>query len=218
MKNTLFIILVSYSSSVMAGCLPPGQGFLEGKVKEVFHANLGETELKEWMMHPSNGPIRQELREIDRRHKFAPNRLMREELMATSRLKFDQAILNNERPSDMDNFPASGTHSKISSSEGALTLEMSGLSKEELDVLPKEVLTKLDPKIKINYSFPYDKFEYFLTYDGKELPILKALIKVQQDMEKACEQNQFDNKEYNRWYDKTHGGGSSNSAGGASKE
>lgn len=215
MKRFFSIFILSQALPALASeCQPPSQGHLEARVKESFHGKLGETELKEWMIHPSNQEIRQSLKELDRRIKFSPQRLDRELLQAETQVKFEQAVLNTGRVSVMDNFPAIGAQSKISGSTGALTLEMRNLAKDELDIFPKEILDKLEPKVKINYHFPYDKFEYLLTYAGKEQPMGKALLNVQKDMEDACERRMIQNGEYRRWYDKSNGGGSSGSGKG----
>ena len=223
MKKLLSILFLFHATGASASdCHPPSQGFLEGVVRESFHATEGENELREWMRHPKNSEIRNEIKALDRRSKFN-TRLKREELLAESQIKYETAILNNERPADIEHFPVVGAHSKMTASLGALTLEMSNLSKDDLSVIPKEILDKLDSKVKINYELPYDKFEYLLTYDGKELPMNKALGKVQEDMEKACELREIDNDEYRRWYQKTNGGdgkgrygGTSSGAGGGS--
>lgn len=207
MKKWLTILCLIPSLNAQAiECQPPGQGFLENKVKEVFQANLGETELKELMLHPKNANVRQSLKELDRRTKFTSQRLDRERLQTEALIQFEQALQNTQRTDEFDHFPVVNSISKMSGSAGALTIEMSNLPKDELDVLPPEVLKKLDPKIKINYFYPYDKYEYFLTYDGKELPMQTALNKVQADMETECDLRVNDNNEYRRWYKKTHGG------------
>jgi hypothetical protein len=63
---------------------------------------------------------------------------------------------------------------------------MNSLSKEELKFLTPEVLDKLGPRVRIHYMYPYEKFEYYLTYSGEELPMKKALHKMQDDFEDAC--------------------------------
>lgn len=220
MKSFLtFILLFQAASAVGSACQPPGAGHLEARIKETFYGEATETELKEWMIHPSNYEVRQSLKNLDRRIKFTPQRLDREALLVEMQGKFDQAISNTGRPSTMDNFPANGTQSKLSGSEGALTIEVSNLAKEDLDLLPKEVLDKLESKVKINYFYPYDKFEYHLTYDGKEMPMQAALLKVQKDMEYFCEKRMIDNRVDRGWIQKHYGGDSkgSGSAAGASK-
>lgn len=204
MKSLLFaLIILPITQSFASECQVPSQGHLEMRLKENFHGSAGERELKEWMIHPSNGEVRNNIKELDRRIKFTPQRLDREVLQDETQIKFEQAIMNTGRPNEMDNFPAVGTNSKISGSKGALTLEMTNLQKEDLDVFPKEILDKIEPKVKINYYYPYDKFEYLLTYDGKEQPMGVALLRVQKDMESHCERRMVENQEYRAWYKKT---------------
>lgn len=206
MKKLLSLLILSHSLTIAASdCHPPSQGHLEGVLKDSFYASKGESELREWMNHPNNTEIKKELKALDRRSKFT-TRLKREELYAEAQVKFETAILNNERSDEMENFPVVGTRSKISTSQNTLILEMSNFSKDDLNVIPKEILEKLEPKVKINYYFPYDKFEYLLTYEGKELPMNKALQKVQAEMETLCEMREIENGEYRRWYQKNYGG------------
>jgi hypothetical protein len=42
--------------------------------------------------------------------------------------------------------------------------------------------------------YPYDKYEYVRTYDGRELPMEKALAKMQNDFEDACEDRLRENQ------------------------
>lgn len=206
MKSLLSILLIFQSSIVLASeCQAPSQGHLEKRLKESFHADLAERELKEWMIHPRNYEVGQKIKELDRRTKFSPQRLDREALQYEAQMKFEQAIENTGRPNVMEHFPATGTQSKVSASPGALTIEMDKLDKEDLDVIPKEILDKLEPKVKINYYYPYDKFEYLVTYAGKEQPMESALLKVQKEMEDHCEKRMIDNVEYRAWYQKSRG-------------
>jgi hypothetical protein len=208
MKNFLSILLLFQTTiSVASVCQAPPQGMMESRIKETFFVALGETELREWMTHPTNYEIRMKLKELDRRIKFSPQRLQREELLAETQVKFDQAIINTGRPYMMEHFPAPQAFSKVYASQGALSLEMRNLAKESLDFLPPEILEKLEPKVRVNYFFPYDKFDHYLTYKGKELPMQDALLLVQKDMEDACERRMIDNDEYRRWYSNKHGGG-----------
>ena len=173
------------------------------RLKESFHGKLGEQELKELMIHPKNYEVGQKIKQLDRRTKFSPQRLDREALQYEAQMNFEQAIQNTGRPNVIDHFPATGTQSKLSTSLGALTIEMDKLDKEDLDVIPKEILDKLEAKVKINYYYPYDKFEYLVTYAGKEQPMQSALLKVQKEMEDHCERRMIDNVEYRAWYQKS---------------
>ncbi len=216
MKSFLGILLFFKSALLSASeCQAPGQGFMQIRLKETFHTTLAETELREWMTHPKNQEVRQTLKALDQKIKFSPQRLHREELLDDSQLNFELAVQNTGRPSLMDNFPKDGARSVVSGTKGSLSIEMSKLKKEELDFMPKSVLDKLEPKVKVNYFFPYDKFEYHLTYDGKELPMEAALIQVQKDMEVVCEHRRMDNSEQRGWYRNSRGREYPNASGSA---
>ncbi len=196
----LFLLIVPLQS--LANCLAPGQDFLAGKIKEAFHIDKGEQELKEWVQHPKNSLARNELRTLDRRFKFAQFRIQRESILEESKQRFEEIVDNNNRSSDIENFPEKGTNSKIIPELGHLSIEMTQLSKEKLDIFPKEVLEKLDSKIKVNYFFPYDRFEYVLAYNGKELPMQEALNQIQGAMETDCAFVMRKNHENREWYNK----------------
>jgi hypothetical protein len=186
----MVLLFIFYVFSVKAissdsNCLAPSQNHLERILDESFKIEKGKRELREWMLHPSNGQLREDIKEIDRAKKYA-FRPKEEALLDESQKKFEQVIVNNERPALIENFPEKGASSEVTASKGALTIEMSSLSKYDLSVIPKEVLNNLDPKIKINYVYPYDKYEYFLTYKNRELPMRKALNELQEDYEDAC--------------------------------
>jgi len=206
--KTILLLLLSLNPVVSAAssCQAPPQGMMETRIRETFFVSHGETELKEWMSHPSNYEIRHKLKELDRRIKFSPQRLQREELIAETQVKFDQAIMNTGRPYMMEHFPAPQAFSKVFASQGSLSLEMRNFEKESLDFLSPEVLKKLEGKVRLNYHFPYDKFDYFLTYNGKELPMQDALLLVQKDMEAACEIRMIENDSYRNWYGQKYGG------------
>ena len=211
MKNLIFFQFMFFAGAALGQCHPPGQGHLEGKLREIFQMNQGEDELREWVGHPKNVTLREEIKSLDRRSKFS-NRPVREELQIQAKDKFEIMILNNGRSNEIADFPLAGAHSSLASSKGAIDIEMTSLPKDGLEVFPPEILAKLSPKVKISYMYPYDKFQHVLTYDNKELPMDKALGKIQQDMESHCEVRMIENGEYKRWYDKGYGGGSGSSS------
>lgn len=205
MKFILLLPFIFNMRTAFADCQAPGQGYLEGKVKETFYVTQGEAELKEWVGHPKNAPQRAEIKNLDSRSKFA-GRLQKGQLLVHAQENFDLMISNTERESDMQDFPSHGARSKLMSSLGTIDIEMSNLSKEGLDVFPPNILAKLSPKVKIKYFYPYDKFEYFLTYGERELAMGKALGLIQQEMEETCELRVIENKEYRQWYEKDRSG------------
>jgi hypothetical protein len=196
----LLLLIVPVQS--LANCLAPGQDFLAVKIKEAFHIDKGEQELKEWVQHPKNSQARHELRTLDRRFKFAQFRSQRESILEDSKNKFEEIIENNQRADEIEHFPVQGTQSKLKAEPGSLSIEMKNLTKDELDFFPKEVLDKLDTKVSVKYFFPYDRFEYDLSYEGKQLPMDQALNKIQGEMEASCAQNMRKNHEDREWYNK----------------
>ena len=207
MKTILLAILLLHPILTAASaCQAPPHGMIESRIRETFFVSHGETELREWMNHPANHEVRSKLKELDRRIKFTPQRLQREELIVETQVKFDQAIMNTGRPYMMEHFPAPQAFSKVFASQGSLSLEMRNFERESLDFLSPDILQKLEGKVRLNYHFPYDKFDYFLTYNGKELPMQDALIQVQKDMEAACEIRMIENDSYRNWYGQKYGG------------
>ncbi len=200
--KVLFIFLYFFKLA-FANCQAPGQGFLEERLKSTFHIDRGEAELKEWVMHPKNNQARNEIRSLDRKIKFAQFRLQREDFLKETKIQFEKIIQNNERTDEIENFPAIGSNSKLIPDEGNLSIEMEQLPKEKLDVLPKEILDKLASKVRVNYKFPYDKFEYILTYSGTELPMKEAFLKIQGEMEEICNLQMKSNHESREWYNKS---------------
>lgn len=212
MKISLFILTFFYSNLTWSLCQAPGQGFLEEKLKESWRTVAGENELKEIVRDPKNYALREEVKSLDRRSKNA-NRIEREELANEANRKFIQMIETTGRADEIRDFPLNGASSAVSSNDESISIEMKNLSKEDLDVLPPQVLEKLQPKVKIKYYYPYDKFEYHLTYNDRELPMQKAFNKIQNDFEDACDQRKRENqhsRDMNAWDRRQRGfGGSS---------
>lgn len=187
------MLLVFISSGVYGACQAPGQSFLEGKLKESFMTRSGEEELKDVVLHPKNYALREEIKSLKRRTIYA-NRLERTYISADINKRFSQMIAATGREEVIAEFPGPGSTGKLSSTDDSMAIELNNLSKEELDVLPPKVLDKLENKVKIEYKYPYDKFEYVLTYDGRELPMEKAFNKIQDDFEDACEERLRENQ------------------------
>lgn len=208
----LFFIISSQtwaqSQSPYARCQAPGQGFLEEKFRESFLTDAGEKELKEVVRDSKNYALREEIKSINRRT-MVVGRIERSELVQEAEKKFQQMIELASRTEDIQNFPAQGAVSKVSAVNDSLAIEMNNLSKEDLDVLPPQILEKLSPKVTIYYHYPYDKFEYYLTYNERELPMNKAFLKIQNDFEESCVRNNLENS-YDRKKNQNSYGGSSN--------
>lgn len=208
----LFFIISSQTlaqtQSPYARCQAPSQGFLEEKFRESFLTDAGEKELKEVVRDSKNYALREEIKSINRRT-MVVGRIERSELAQEAEQKFQQMIELASRTEDIQNFPAQGAVSKVSAVNDSLAIEMNNLSKEDLDVLPPQILEKLSPKVKIYYHYPYDKFEYYLTYNERELPMMKAFLKIQNDFEESCVRNNLENS-YDRKKNQNSFSGSSN--------
>lgn len=174
-------------------CQAPGQGFLEGRIKEVFMTGPGEKELKDVVLDQRNYTLREEIKSINRRKQLA-DRIKMKELEYETSNRFAQMIEVTGRNEDITDWPSPRAYGRLSTSGNAIAIELNNLSKEDLDVLPDEVNNKLSNKIKIEYKYPLDSYQYYLTYDGREYPMDKAMLKMQRDFEDACEQRLRDNQ------------------------
>lgn len=202
MKLLVLTFFISTTVQAFVGhCQAPGQAFLANKLKESFGTAPAEKELKEVVLHAKNYELREEIKSLDRRSKVA-DRIMMKEISLNRNQKFAEMIEKTGRTEELTDFPVTGAISKLGSTEDALEIEVKNLSKEDLDIIPKPVLDKLGNNVRIQYKYPYDRFDYILTYDGKELPMDKALNKVQNDLEDACEQRMADNQHSRDLWDK----------------
>lgn len=187
------LLLIAYNISHGASCQAPGQSFIEGKLKSSFATDSVEKELKDIATDPKNYALREELKSLNRRSMYA-NRIEMVEIQAHTNNKFSQMIGATRNTTEIIDFPIPGANSRLSGESDSLAIEVNNVSKEELDVLPPHVLDKLSNKVKIKYMYPYDKYEYVLTYDGRELLMEKALAKMQNDFEDACEDRLRENQ------------------------
>jgi hypothetical protein len=191
--NIIFFIILFSIDESQAGCQAPGHGFLEHKLRESWSTDALENELKEVVSDPRNLSLREEIKGLDRRSKFA-RRIEKEELYSEVHKKFIQMIEVTNRSDEIKNFPTVGASATFLSTDESISIEARNLSNEDLDVLPVTILEKLEPKVKIKYYYPYDKFDYFLTYNNRELPLEKAFNKIQSDFEDACEDRVLENR------------------------
>lgn len=167
-------------------CIPPGQPFLEEKMRKSYHFDLGETELKDIVSDDKNYALREEVKALKRRLMFTKRREI-PPLMEELKVNFDHMIVNTDSHNLITDFPARGSSAQISGTEdGTIMISMNNLSQEELDFIPPESLKKLGKGVNIHYKYPYDSFEYFVTYDGVEQPLSKAMYKMLDEFEDAC--------------------------------
>lgn len=163
-----------------------------GKLGETFLVPSGEQELREIVSEAGNYELREEIKQSYRRMKFARRR-EKPAIIEKMTADFDKMIDIANVRQGINDFPSKGLRSEVQSDEGSILLSMSGLSKDEITFLPPHIFEKVEARIKIHYYYPIDKFEYVLTYDGQELPMKKALYKIQDEFEVACLGRYYEN-------------------------
>lgn len=186
MKPIFLLTILSFSGlSFGQECQAPGQSFLHQKLKESFQTAPAEKELKEVVSDQRNFTLREEVKALDRRKMYS-NRIQKKYLSDEMNQKFNQMIESTGRSEELADFPTPGAIGKLKGTKDSLSIELTNLSKEDLGVIPPQVLEKLSNKVKIEYKYPYDKYDYFITYSGIEMPLEKGLNKLQEDFEDAC--------------------------------
>lgn len=181
-------------------CQAPGQGYLLVKLKEAFATSAAEKELKDVVLDSRNYSLREDLKSLNRRKMYA-DRIATKAIEEETHAKFDQMIDTTGRTEDITDWPMPKAYARLSGTGDAIAIELNNLSKEDLDAIPGPVLDRLSNKVKIKYRYPYDSYDYFLTYDGKEYPADKALNKLQADFEDACENRLLENQHTNDLHD-----------------
>lgn len=185
---TLFLFLSFEAVAVKdeGQCIPPSQPFVEEKLRTTYQFSQGERELKDIVSDGKNQALREEVQSLKRRLMFAKRKdvdLIKSELQ----VKYEQMLSNSETEKEITNFPTQGASSVVtSSSDGFLKVSMNNLIQNDLDFLPPETLKKLGKNVSIAYKYPYDSFDYFLTFEGQELPMQAALQRVMNEFEDAC--------------------------------
>lgn len=197
MKSLILLSFITLSTTAYGQfqpkCQAPGGSFIENKLKEAFATAPAEKELRDVVRDQRNYNLREDIKALNRRKHYA-DRIKMKELDEETHAKFDQMIDTTGRNEDITDWPQPRAFGRLSSNGNAIAIELNNLSKEDLDVLPKPVLDKLSNKVKIEYKYPLDTFDYYLTYDGREYPIDKAMNKIQNDFEDACEQTLAENQ------------------------
>jgi len=185
-KPIFFLTLISLTSLAYGQeCQAPGQSFLHEKLKESFQTAPAERELKEIVSDQRNFSLREEVKALDRRKMYS-TRVQEKYLGEEMHQKFDQMIEATGKTEELADFPTPGAIGRLKGTKDSLAIELTNLSKEDLGVIPPQVLNKLSNKVKIEYKYPYDKYDYFITYSGIEMPLEKGLNKLQEDFEDAC--------------------------------
>jgi hypothetical protein len=196
----LITILFSTTMAHAQECQAPGQSYLHEKLKESFVTGPAEKELKDVVIDQRNYNLREEIKALDRRKMYADrakSKILGEEIHQ----KFDQMIETTGKNEEIADFPTPGATGRLVGTKDSIAIELTNLSKEDLGVIPPEVLKKLSNKVKIEYKYPYDKYDYFITYDGREMPLQKGLNELQEDFEEACVGRLIENQRTKElWY------------------
>lgn len=174
-------------------CQAPNISFLFGKLKNSMSLEAGERELKEIVTEPVNYELRNEIKSSYRRLKYARRR-EKEPIVQKMTSDFDRMILQADVREEIADFPLKGLTSKVSSFEGSLMISMNNFTKkDELKFLPPEISEKIGSSIHIRYFYPIDRYEYILPYDGSNLPMEEAFVKMQDEFEVACVARYYEN-------------------------
>lgn len=148
--------------------------------------DAGVQELKEIITEPVNYELRNEIKSSYRRLKYARRR-EKPPIIEKMTSDFDRMILQADVREDIQDFPEKGLTSKVSSFEGSMMISMSNFTKkEELKFLPPQISAKIGSAVHIRYFYPIDRFEYILPYEGVNLPLDEAFLKMQDEFEVAC--------------------------------
>lgn len=186
MKPFFFLTILSLSGlSYGQECQAPGQSFLHEKIKESFQTAPAERELKDLVSDQRNYTLREEVKALDRRKMYS-TRSQEKFIGEEMHQKFDQMIEATGKTEELADFPTPGAIGRLKGTKDSIAIELSNLSKEDLGVIPPQVLEKLSNRVKIEYKYPYDKYDYYITYSGIEMPLEKGLNKLQEDFEDAC--------------------------------
>jgi hypothetical protein len=197
MKYFLLLILIGSAFAkepTPDQCIPPAKPFVEEKLRNSYNLGLAEQELKDIVKDEKNYALREEVKSLKRRVMFSKRR-EQAPLISEIQTKFDQMILNVVPEEVIVDFPIRGASSTpYSSEDGDIIMSMNNLPQAELDFIPPETLKKLGKNVNVHYKYPYDTFDYYVTYEGNEVPLDRALQKMLDEFEDACILRMMENK------------------------
>ena len=175
-------------------CIPPSKPFVEEKLRSSYNLGLAEQELRDIVKDEKNYSLREDIKTLKRRIMFSKRREIAP-LISEIQTKYDQMILNVVPEEVIGDFPIRGALSTPHSSEdGEIIMSMNNLPQAELDFIPPETLKKLGKNVNVHYKYPYDNFDYFVTYEGNEISLDRALQKMLGEFEDACILRMMENK------------------------
>jgi hypothetical protein len=190
-KILYLLIVATYSFPSFAQnkpeCRSPGSGYFQQKFSQVFKFSEGEARLKKIISFDKSYEEREEIKRIKHAASFRRED-DRETLHNEVKEKFDRIIEQVDYTRPLKDFPSQNVVSTFQGTpSGNISMRMDNLPHEDLDVLYPEVLEKLGKSITISYLYPKDKFEYFVSYEGEEVSLDRAFIRIQKDFEIECE-------------------------------
>lgn len=177
----------SEDSKVKFTCIPPSAHLFKQKLKEWYHTEKLERELREVVAYPRNGERREAVRSLHRQSYFA-DRFREDEIRQRKQAEFEgMAQADPRRSGNMENFPVPGAVSHLQGGEtGSLEIFASSIPRTDQTLLSPEMLAKLGNSIRVNFHYPIDRFEYSFVYGGQEYPFEQAIFRMREDYETEC--------------------------------
>lgn len=172
-------------------CKAPGEEFVLDKIKGSFQLGESEQLLKEVVTDQKNYQSREQVKALYRRLKFA-RVLEKRNILQSMEQEFDLMIDGAGLRPGVQDFPTNGATATFAGSPGSITMKLQGLRKIEGLFLVDGMAEKIDPVISIHYFYPIDRYEYVISYQGKEIHQKEALTLIQEDFQTSC---------YNRFWE-----------------
>lgn len=181
----LFVITSAFAQEGRESCIPPSQPFIQERIRSSYNFGAGEQELQEIVRDEKNYALREQVKSLKRRMMFVKRR-EKEPLQDEIKNKFDEMVLNAGTEEVINEFPSKGSSAAVSSDNEAIIITMHNLPQAELDFIPPETLKKMGRSVSIHYKYPYDNYEYFVSYEGEEIELNRAMGKMLNEFEDAC--------------------------------
>jgi hypothetical protein len=169
-------------------CHPPNHSVFEAKLRQWFHLEDLERELKEVVQEPENYEQREKISSLHRGLYFA-TRIKEKEIKDQLRTEFEVMAVKS-RPEPIEELPVKGSKAKLSGSDdGALEISAENIPPIEQELIDETTIKKIRDSVKVRYFYPIDKFKYVFNMDGKELNLTEVIGKLQTSFEENCFSN-----------------------------
>ncbi len=180
-------------------CIPPSENILKEKLKEWFHTEKLERELREVIAFQANAQRRETIKSLHRRSYFA-DRFLEEEIRRRKQAEFQSIAMSDPRRAGaMENFPVRGAVSELQGGEdGTLEIRASAIPVEDQTFFTPEIRAKIGDSMRVSFYYPIDKFHYSFVYEGQEYPFEKAIFRIREDYETECVEFANRQNEYRR--------------------